>query len=65
MSGDLSSNTGAIWATYDGTSYIASGSYTGFGAQYFRFDASKDNKIYGAAQTVQPPAVSLIPQIRF
>ena len=29
------------------------------------FDASRSNSIYGNAQTVQPPAINLIPQIRF
>jgi hypothetical protein len=29
------------------------------------FDASKSNAIYGASTTVQPPAVKLIPQIRY
>ena len=29
------------------------------------FDASESNSIYGASQTVQPPALSLIPQIKF
>ena len=29
------------------------------------FDASRANKIYGAAETVQPPTISLLPQIKF
>ena len=29
------------------------------------FDAAKSSKIYGASTTVQPPAISLIPQIKF
>lgn len=29
------------------------------------FDASKSNSIYGASTTVQPPAIVLIPQIKF
>ncbi len=29
------------------------------------FDASRSNAIYGASATVQPPAISLIPQIRY
>ena len=29
------------------------------------FDASRSSAIYGATNTVQPPALSLIPQIRF
>lgn len=30
-----------------------------------RFDASKANSIYGASTTVQPPAIVLIPQIKY
>ena len=29
------------------------------------FDASKSNAIYGASDTVQPPSLVLIPQIKF
>ena len=29
------------------------------------FDASRCSTIYGASNTVQPPAIQLIPQIRF
>lgn len=29
------------------------------------FDASRSSSVYGAANTVQPPALSLIPQIKF
>ena len=29
------------------------------------FNAANSNAIYGASTTVQPPALSLIPQIRF
>lgn len=32
---------------------------------YSDFDASRSNAIYGASTTVQPPAVKLIPQIRY
>lgn len=31
----------------------------------FKFDASLSNSIYGNGQTVQPPALQLIPQIRY
>ena len=30
-----------------------------------KFDASRSNPIYGKATTVQPPSISLIPQIKF
>ncbi len=33
--------------------------------QGFDFDASRSNAIYGASTTVQPPALSMIPQIKF
>jgi len=29
------------------------------------FNASRSNSIYGASDTVQPPAISLIPQIKY
>ena len=31
----------------------------------YQFKASRSNSIYGAADTVQPPAIVLIPQIRY
>lgn len=33
--------------------------------QRLMFDASRANKIYGAAETVQPPTIQLIPQIKY
>ena len=30
-----------------------------------RFNASRSNILYGASNTVQPPAISLLPQIRY
>ncbi len=33
--------------------------------RYIKFNASNSNTIYGAANTVQPSALQLIPQIRF
>ena len=45
------------------------GSMKGDGALYSKaaanFDASRSSSIYGASDTVQPPALSLIPQIKF
>ena len=32
---------------------------------YLCFDASRSNPIYGNAETVQPPTIMLIPQIRY
>lgn len=33
--------------------------------RYIRFNASNSNAIYGTSNTVQPPSLQLIPQIRF
>ena len=33
--------------------------------RYIKLDASKSNNAYGAANTVQPPAVAYIPLIRY
>ncbi len=33
--------------------------------RYIKFNASNSNAIYGASTTVQPAAISLIPQIKF
>lgn len=32
---------------------------------HYRFDASKSSSVYGASSTVQPPAIKLIPVIRY
>lgn len=37
----------------------------GYQAGKVSFDASRSNSIYGASTTVQPPAFSLMPQIKF
>ena len=61
-------------ATADGAFTRVSGTDTGNaggGVNYdgntntFNFNASQSNSIYGASSTVQPPALSLIPQIKF
>lgn len=33
--------------------------------EYLYLDASLSSAVYGSSNTVQPPAISLIPQIRF
>lgn len=38
---------------------------TGWGGATWEFDASKSNPIYGNSSTVQPPAIQLIPQIKY
>lgn len=34
-------------------------------AKEIGFDASRSNKIYGSSDTVQPPSIVLIPQLRY
>ena len=36
-----------------------------FNADIIRFNASNVNSIYGSSETIQPPALALIPQIKF
>lgn len=43
--------------------FVSSG--TGWGGATWEFDASKSNPIYGNSSTVQPPAIQLIPQIKY
>ena len=51
--GTLEGTTGNLATAGEGASYIVS------------FDASKSNPIYGASETVQPPAIALIAQIKY
>lgn len=48
----------------DATANIPLGSNTGVYVN-LKFDASKSNSIYGTSSTVQPPALALIPQIKY
>ena len=53
-----------------GAFYITEGGESGMGTigqnkQNLNFAASRSNSIYGSSQTVQPPAILLIPQIKF
>lgn len=41
------------------------GSGTTWGGSTWEFDASHSNKIYGNSTTVQPPAIVLIPQMKY
>ena len=49
----------ALWTV------TGSGQSNIIGAGTLKFTAPNSNKIYGASSTVQPPALQLIPQIRF
>ena len=73
MSAALPNITGSLY------SYASGGAKSGIGAinniweapdadgrpSQSKFDASHSNSIYGNGQTVQPPALVLIPQIKF
>ena len=53
-------------ANASGAFYITNGGESGMGVSgNNNFTASRSNSIYGSNQTVQPPALSLIPQIKF
>lgn len=50
------------------SSWVKSGNHNdgGEGGRYaWNFDASRSSSIYGASNTVQPPAIALIPQIKY
>lgn len=55
--------SGALSTKIDETGVCTPGSYNYY--KTFTLDASKANAIYGASSTVQPPAIKLIPQIKY
>lgn len=59
----FSAGTGALTGTKKITS---SGRAAGSGGGTFsiNFDASQSNNLYGASDTVQPPAIALVAQIK-
>ena len=57
-------------ANASGAFYITNGGESGMGTggnnkKTLNFTASRSNSIYGNADTVQPPAIQLIPQIKY
>ena len=69
-SGGAKSGTGAInniWEATDADGRPSQDSLSSSVRAWcgFKFDASHSNSIYGNGQTVQPPALVLIPQIKF
>ena len=59
---------GALYAengTESGGSPATEATVTARSWQKLFINAAKSNSIYGASQTVQPPALSLIPQIKY
>lgn len=63
------SGYGALFNNYSAKSYTpyigGNGSVTRSSDNYLRFDASRSNSIYGNSDTVQPPALCLLPCIRY
>lgn len=53
----------AFYKGKNGTSVNAYG--TTYNEPVLSFDASRSNSIYGKSETVQPPTISLLPQIKF
>ena len=56
-------DSGAFTSVYHRYSYTSPD--TNAGVYKYTFDANKSNAIYGASATVQPPAIKLIPIIRY
>ena len=80
VEGDISNSTYALFWTGNATRLSFNGAFKGqnetgtnassttvgsTGYKQLHFDASSYNPIYGASNTVQPPALSFIPQIKF
>ena len=71
VAGKIGYFVGADNLTYSGALYGSKGTsgLTGGGGGhtqgYINLDASRSNAIYGDSDTVQPPAICLIPQIKF
>jgi hypothetical protein len=79
LSAGLPNITGnTVWSLGDGAKGSPNGAFVGttadliligsgekqIGGLINNFNASRSSTVYGASTTVQPPAISLIPQIR-
>ena len=56
---------GAIFLTDNGPSGLPQTGGTFYNLMSLSFDASDSNSIFGTSTTVQPPALQLLPQIKF
>ena len=54
--------SGAFYADPPTTGGVREGGYQN---ARVHFDASRSNAVYGASDTVQPPAIMLLPQIKY
>ena len=65
-----SAGVGALYVpggskTYPALAKAPEGTISRMESGYLHVDANRSNSIYGASTTVQPPAILLIPQIKF
>lgn len=60
---DSTRSDGAFYITVHNDRQADGGGYANMPS--FNFDASKSNPIYGASDTVQPPAITMIAQIKY
>lgn len=56
---------GCFSGNIDSNNVITPGSGSSYNYNTINFSAAKSNSIYGASTTVQPPAIVLIPQIKY
>ena len=56
-------DSGALYRESRGTGYTWDANRY-YGTDVY-FDASRSNPIYGNSETIQPPSIGLIPQIKF
>lgn len=61
----VKNTVGAFSASTQSLTVKSTDGYNGSGNNTVDFSANKSNSIYGASTTVQPPALTLIPQIKF
>ena len=62
----ITNTSGALYAGSNfNAAYVGGSVGTYSQANNLQFDASRSNGLYGDSNTVQPPAISLIPQIKF
>ena len=64
-SGAFEGASGAFWLSNQVNKYVANGSNWNGPCDTLNIDASRSSSVYGSSSTVQPPAISLIPQIKF
>lgn len=57
--------SGVFHVTSEGTSPFTTGSAENYRYRYISFSLANSNAIYGNSSTVQPPAIKLIPQIKY